>query len=524
MSYEEFLDQMKVMIDDLKAMSTSLGLSNTGDEYKIISELFTYKFLNDKLLYDYENREDKEESFEDFVEWSDDETPKMHKEHLIENLYQQQNMEDFHEIFDKAFEKVNELNSEVYNIETASGKKKPLFEKLSVYIRDDAKELELAKRAINILARYEFKDIYDGGFDYFSSVFEYLIKDYNKDSGKYAEYFTPLFAGNIMADILFDDTPVTNVTVYDPSGGSGTLLLSLANKIGTNNCQVYSQDISQKSTQFLRINLILNKLAHSLHHVIEGNTLTNPQHLDGDDIKKFDFLVSNPPFKTDFSDMISKLSSDQHGRFFAGLPNIPKKNKNGMAIYETFLQHSIASLSDKGKAAIVVPTGFVTAGSGIPKKIRQYLVDNNWLRGVIHMPSNIFATTGTSVSLIFIDKTKPDEKVMLVDASNLGKKVSLEDGQRTVLNDEEKNKIISFFKSRTEEPEFSVLVSNDVLKENGYSAQTGQYVELKEETLDFDINEKLELLQTQILDGFKKDRELAEKINRSFELEVLTWN
>jgi len=500
MSYEEFLDQMKIMIDDLKAMSTSLGLSNTGDEYKIISELFTYKFLNDKLLYDFENREDKNESFEDFVEWADDETPKMHKHHLIENLYQEQNKENFHEIFDAAFEEVNELNSEVYNIETASGKKKPLFEKLSVYIRDDAKELELSKRAINILAQYEFKDIYDGGFDYFSSVFEYLIKDYNKDSGKYAEYFTPLFAGEIMADILYDDTPVTNVTVYDPSGGSGTLLLSMANKIGTNNCQVYSQDISQKSTQFLRINLILNKLAHSLHNVIEGNTLTNPQHLDGEDIKKFDYITSNPPFKMDFSDMIKALSSDRHNRFFAGLPKIPKKNKKGMAVYETFLQHSIASLSDRGKAAIVVPTGFVTGGSGIPKKIRQLLVENNWLRGVIHMPSNIFATTGTSVSLIFIDKTKPDDKVMLMDASGLGRKISLEDGQRTVLSAEETDKIKTFFKARTEEPEFSVVVTNEELKENGYSAQAGQYVELKEEVLDFDIDERLHNLNENIIE------------------------
>ena len=180
------------MIDELKAMSTNLGLSNTGDEYKIISELFTYKFLNDKLLFDYENRKDNSESFDEFVEWSDDETPKMKQEHLINNLFQRQSEENFHETFDNAFEEVNEMNKEIYNIETSSGKKKPLFEKLSVYIRDEAKELELAKRAINILAKYEFKDIYNGGFDYFSTVFEYLIRDYNKDSGKYAEYFISL--------------------------------------------------------------------------------------------------------------------------------------------------------------------------------------------------------------------------------------------------------------------------------------------------------------------------------------------
>jgi len=517
MSFEEYLDAMKIMIDELKAMSTNLGLSNTGDEYKIISELFTYKFLNDKLLFDYENRKDNSESFDEFVEWSDDETPKMKQEHLINNLFQRQSEENFHETFDNAFEEVNEMNKDIYNIETSSGKKKPLFEKLSVYIRDEAKELELAKRAINILAKYEFKDIYNGGFDYFSTVFEYLIRDYNKDSGKYAEYFTPLFAGNIMADILYNDTPVSNVTVYDPAGGSGTLLLALANKIGTNNCQVYSQDISQKSTQFLRINLILNKLAHSLHHIIEGNTLTSPQHLDGDQLKKFDFIVSNPPFKTDFSEMIPRLSADRHNRFFAGLPNIPKKDKNGMAIYETFLQHVIASLSDKGKAAVVVPTGFVTAGSGIPLGIRRHLIDNNWLRGVIHMPSNIFATTGTSVSIIFIDRTKSDDKVMLLDASNLGKKVSLEDGQRTVLSEDEKQKIILYFKARKEHPEFSVLVTIDELKENEYSAQAGQYVELMEENLNFDIDERINVLRTELTVLFNKSNTLNQKIVSCFD-------
>ncbi|MEC0182599.1 class I SAM-dependent DNA methyltransferase [Paenibacillus peoriae] len=512
MSFEEYLGQMKKMIDELKAMSTSLGLSNTGDEYKIISELFTYKFLNDKLLFEFENRSDKDEQFDDFVDLAGIEIAKMRKKHLIDHLYHQQNEDNFHEIFDLAFIEVNELNKEIYNIETASGKKKPLFEPLSAYIRDENKELELAKRAINILARYSFKDIYKGGFDYFSSVFEYLIKDYNKDSGKYAEYFTPLFAGNIMAEILYNDTPVTNVSLYDPSAGSGTLLLALANKIGTDRCSIYSQDISQKSTQFLRINLILNKLAHSLHSVIEGNTLTNPEHKNGEELLEFDFIVSNPPFKMDFSNMIETLKADKYNRFFAGLPNIPKKDKNGMAIYETFLQHVIASLSEKGKASVVVPTGFTTAASGIPKKIREKLIRENILRGVIHMPSNIFATTGTSVSIIFIDKTKTDDKVMLLDASNLGEKVSLEDGQRTVLSEIERNKIVTFFKSRKEEPEFSVLVTNDQIINNSFSIQAGQYVELKEENLDYDIDSRLNELQNEIRRMIDKSSKLDEHI------------
>lgn len=517
MGLQEYLDNMKAMIDELKAMSSSLGLANTGDEYKIISELFTYKFLNDKLLFDFENREDKEETFQDFVDFADAYTAKMKEEHLIDKLYQRQNEENFHKTFDDVLVKISDMNKDIYSIETASGNKKPLFEPLSAYLRDEDKELELAKRAINILSRFKFSGIYEGGFDYFSTVFEYLIKDYNKDSGKYAEYFTPLFAGNIMADIVYNDNPVSNVTIYDPSAGSGTLLLALANKIGTNNCTIYTQDISQKSTQFLRINLILNRLSHSLSNVVEGNTLTNPQHIENDKLKTFDFIVSNPPFKTDFSNMIETLKADKYDRFFAGLPNIPPKDKNSMAIYETFLQHIIASLSDRGKAGVVVPTGFTTSKSGIPKKIKQKLIENNWLDGVIHMPSNIFATTTTSVSIIFINKMRTDDKVFLMDASGLGTKIKLDDGQRTILSEDEKNKITSFYKERKEEVEFSVLANKSDLEKNEYIIQAGRYVKLKEGKIDFNIDEKLSDLKEKIAIELDKSESLNDEIRSILE-------
>lgn len=211
--------------------------------------------------------------------------------------------------------------------------------------------------------------------------------------------------------------------------------------------------------------------------------------------------------------MIETLKVDKYDRFFAGIPNIPKKNKSGMAIYETFIQHILASMEEDGKSAIVVPTGFTTATSPkIPENIRKELIDNNWLRGVIHMPSNIFATTGTSVSIIFIDKSKADDKVILMDASNLGKTVKLDEGQRTVLTDEEKEKIIVFFKERKEEPEFSVLVSNEDIKENNYQIQAGQYVELKEEELDFDINDRLEELCKNILENMAESEKIGFQI------------
>lgn len=518
MGYEEYLDKVKQMIDDLKAMTADLGLANTGDEYKIISELFTYKFLNDKLIYSFEKRENKEETFDDFIDFADTNTARIKEEYLLLNLFQKQNDKKFHKIFDQALAAISELNKDVYSIETATGIKKPLFEPLSVYLRDPDKEVELAKRAINILCKYQFGgEIFEQGWDYFSSVFEYLIKDYNKDSGKYAEYYTPAFAGAIMADILYNDTPVDQVEIYDPAAGSGTLLLSMATKVGAKNCTIYSQDRSQKSTQFLRINLILNNLAQSLEYVIEGNTMTNPMHLDGDKLKKFDFIVSNPPFTVDFSADVEAMKTDKYNRFLAGIPNVPKKDKKSMAIYLCFLQHILASLKDDGKAAVVVPNGFLTFNSGIQKKIRKEIVDNNWLRGVISMPANIFATTGTSVSIIFIDKSRKegDKEIILVDATKIGKKVSLEDGQRTILSSEDERLIINTFKNKNVIDDFSVLVSKEKIQNRSYSFLAGQYYPAKmlytPITRD-EYNKQMDRLNEEIDKLFKKEHEIELQI------------
>ena len=525
MGYEEYLDKVKQMIDDLKAMTADLGLANTGDEYKIISELFTYKFLNDKLLYNFEHREDIEDSFDDFIDFADSNTARIKEEYLLLNLFQKQNDKKFHKTFDKALEAISELNKDVYSIETSTGTKKPLFEPLSVYLRDPDKEMELAKRAINILCKYQFGgEIFEQGWDYFSSIFEYLIKDYNKDSGKYAEYYTPAFAGAIMADILYNDTPVDQVEIYDPAAGSGTLLLSMATKVGAKNCTIYSQDRSQKSTQFLRINLILNNLAQSLEYVIEGNTMTNPMHLEGDRLKRFDFIVSNPPFTVDFSADVETMKSDKYGRFFAGIPNVPKDKKK-MPIYLMFLQHILMSLKSDGKAAVVVPAGFLTAtnrSSKIAYAIRKEIIDNNWLKGVISMPSNIFATTGTSVALIFIDKSRSENaEVILMDASKLGEKISLEDGQRTILSNDDTRKIINTFKEREAIDDFSVIVNNSDIEQNSYSFSAGQYFDVKmmypeltADEFDVAITNHLNALEEMFISGARLQKEIIEQVKR----------
>lgn len=344
-----------------------------------------------------------------------------------------------------------------------------------------------------------------------------MIRDYNKDSGKYAEYYTPPAVAKIMARILVP-SEVRSVKLYDPAAGSGSLLLALAHQIGEDRCSLYSQDISQKSSEFLRLNLILNNLVHSLNNVIKGNTLLNPYHKDneGIDLKKFDYVVSNPPFKTDFSDDRDTLASDIHRkRFFAGVPKIPNKNKDKMAIYLLFIQHIIYSLGPNGKAAVVVPTGFLTAQSIIERKIREKLIDETMLSGIVSMPSNIFATTGTNVSVIFIDKGNINGTIVLMDASKLGTTIKEGKNQKTILSGEEEQLIIDTFNAKTIKEDFTVVVSYNQIREKNYSFSAGQYFDAKIEYKPISSKEFSKIIkdhESDLKKYFEESKELEQSL------------
>jgi len=161
-----------------------------------------------------------------------------------------------------------------------------------------------------------------------------------------------------------------------------------------------------------------------------------------------------------------------------------------------------------------VPTGFITAQSGIDKKIRQHLVEKKMLAGVVSMPSNIFATTGTNVSILFLDKTNK-EKVVLIDASNMGEKIKDGKNQKTVLSVEEEDKIISTFNNKEVVEDLSVVVSYDEIKKKNYSLSAGQYFEVKIEYIDItedEFNSKMGEFKKDLEELFKSSRELEEEI------------
>jgi type I restriction enzyme M protein len=528
---QDFTAQTKELIDNLKGVCTSYGLGNDGNEFKIITQVFLYKFMNDKFGYEVKQLDPKlaiAESWEkEIAQYSDKhyemlllrmnpDSAKLKREHFLSNLFNKQDKEEFAKFFDDTLRDIAIFNNDIFSVKTGTGAKIVLFDEISNYITDSSQRDNFCKAIINQLVNFSFEKIFNQKFDFFSTIFEYLIKDYNKDGGgKYAEYYTPHAVSKIMASILVDK-PVSNVSCYDPSAGSGTLLMNLAHAIGEDRCTIYSQDISQKSSSMLRLNLILNNLVHSIQNIIQGNTIKTPFHKVGDKLMAFDYIVSNPPFKLDFSDYVADLDTKQNNeRFFAGFPNIPKKDKDKMAIYPLFIQHIIFSLSAKGRAAIVVPTGFITAQSGIEKKIRERLVEQKMLRGVVSMPSNIFATTGTNVSILFLDKANTKGDIVLMDASKLGTTVKEGKNQKTLLSDTEEQLIIETFNRHEAKEDFTVVVSYEQIKEKNYSLSAGQYFEVKIEYTDISPIE----FETK-MKGFKTNLDNLFTESKSLEIEI----
>lgn len=532
----------KELIDSLKQACGSAGLGNDGNEYKIIIQVFLYKYFNDKFGYEakraaiYGERLSKAEKWDaEYDKFTPDEiedlfaylpsgTPQLLPSQTISHLYNKSGDENYAQLVDETMVDIANQNVELFSMATAGKTKLNIFEPITVYIPDADSRNDFARALMSKIANPEtnFEPLFSQKYDFFSTMFEYLIKDYNKDGGgKYAEYYTPRSIAQIMARMLVGkDNELRSKTCYDPAAGSGTLLMALAHQIGEDRCTIYSQDISQKSSKMLRLNLILNNLVGSIKNIVQGNTLTNPYHKNADGtLMKFDYIVSNPPFKLDFPDERAAVAADKI-RFWAGVPNVPKKinpDKPSMEIYLCFIQHILYSMKpNTGKGAIVVPTGFITAKNGIAKKILKTIVDEKIVYGCISMPDKVFATTTTQVSILFLDKSKSHDKVVLIDASKLGEKYKDGNNQRIRLLPDEIDRIINTFLSEEVVIDFSSVVDYEEIKAKNYALLAGRYYGTKIEYKDITAED----FQSR-MDGFKGDLKSLFKEGRGLEEEIM---
>ena len=526
-------EKTEALIDELKSTCQSFGMGNDGNEYKIITQVFLYKFLNDKFGFELKKARpglfgigkwdavysglSEDERLDIFDEISPD-VPRLLPEHLVASLWNQQTKGDFDLIFDSTMVDIANLNSAIFSTQTTQNTKIPLFEKITQYVTDEAERAPFARALVDKLVNFSFEDAFSEHYDFFAKIFEYLIKDYNTaGGGKYAEYYTPHAIATIMARLLVgNSSDLHNIECYDPSAGTGTLLMALGHAIGEDKCTIFAQDISQRSNKMLKLNLILNGLVSSLDHAIQGDTLVSPYHKsdDGQKLRQFDFVVSNPPFKMDFSDTREKIAA-MPARFWGGVPDVPKKKKESMAIYTCFIQHVVNSLKSTGKGAIVVPTGFLTAKSSVEGAVLKKLVNDHIVYGAISMPSNVFANTGTNVSVLFFDNSRSADKVILIDASKLGEEYKEGKNKKRRLRDFEIDKIVETFIKKEVVEDFSVAVTYDDIVSKKYSLSAGQYFDVKIEYVELtqdEFKQKMSEYQSKLQEYFNEGNELQREI------------
>lgn len=532
-------EQTYKLIDDLKAVCHEYGMGNDGNEYKVITQVFLYKFLNDKFGYEIKKKNSKiasaekweiayeklsKKEREDLLDSLSPDIMRLYPEHLISHLWNQQAKGDFDLIFDNTMLDIADKNIGVFSTQTTQNTKIPIFEELTNYITDNAQKAPFARALVDKLVNFSFEEAFAESYDFFANIFEYVIKDYNTNGGGvYAEYYTPHAIAVIMAKLLVGESKnLHNIECYDPSAGTGTLLMALGHQVGEDKCTIFAQDRSQKSNKMLKLNLILNGLVSSLDHAVQGDTLTDPYHLSDDrkTLRQFDYIVCNPPFKLNFESTREQLAAMKQ-RFWAGVPSVPNKKKESMAIYTCFIQHVLNSMKNNtGKAAIVLPTGFITAKSGVESKILKHIVEKHIVYGVISMPSNVFANTGTNVSVVFFDNSKTADKVILIDASKMGEEYQEGSNKKVRLTEEEINKIVDVFLNKKVVEDFSVAVSYDEIKQKNCSLSAGQYFDIKIEYVDItpeEFENKMKRHKENLKQYFKQSHELEKEIEKQLE-------
>lgn len=323
--------------------------------------------------------------------------------------------------------------------------------------------------------------------DAFGDAYEFLMKMYAGNAGKSGgEYFTPQEVSELLARIAtHNKTKVRKV--YDPACGSGSLLMQVAKVIGKENVQqgFFGQEINQTTYNLCRINMFLHDINYNHFSIALGDTLMEPQHWDD---QPFDVIVSNPPYSIKWKGDDSPVLIND--RRFSPAGVLAPKSKADLA----FTMHMLSWLATDGAAAIVEFPGVLYRG-GAEQKIRQYLIDNNYVDAVIQLPANLFFGVTIATCIIVIRKNKTDNKVLFIDASN----EFVHEGNKNKLTSENIQHILDLYANRTGVQYVTSLINNTAISEKDYTLSVNSYVEQKDthEAIDIDaLNEEIRQVVT----------------------------
>ncbi len=361
-----------------------------------------------------------------------------------------------------------------------------------------AKRNEKMVKLLNSIAEMKLGDYKDNTIDAFGDAYEYLMGMYASNAGKSGgEYYTPQEVSELLTRIaLVGKTEVNKV--YDPACGSGSLLLKFAKILGKDKVRLgfYGQEINITTYNLCRINMFLHDIDYDKFDIGLGDTLTDPLHWDDE---PFEAIVSNPPYSINWKgDSDPILINDPR---FSPAGVLAPKSKADLA----FIMHSLSWLATNGTAAIVCFPGVMYRG-GAERKIRQYLIDNNYVDCVIQLPSNLFYGTSIATCIMVLKKSKPENSTLFIDASNEFVKVT----NNNKLTQDNIDRIIDAFRTREDIEHFSRLVPNSEIEEQDYNLSVSTYVEQKDTREVIDITK----LNAEIEEIVAREQVLRDEIAR----------
>jgi type I restriction enzyme M protein len=401
------------------------------------------------------------------------------------DLYRQRNESNLGEIINKALEEIEEANKSKlqrvfrnidFNSEANLGQTRERNTRLKMLLEDFANpKLDLRPSRI-------------GNLDIIGNAYEYLIANFAAGAGKKAgEFYTPAEVSELIAEII---QPQPGERISDPACGSGSLLIKCANHIqrqGSSDFSLYGQEINGGTWALAKMNMFLHGVDSA--RIEWGDTIRNPKLLEDDQLMRFEVVVANPPFSLDKWGA-DDVASDRFKRFERGLP---PKSKGDYA----FISHMVETASlTSGRVAVVVPHGVLFRGSS-EGKIRQALIEENLLDGVIGLPANLFFGTGIPAAILVFKRNKEGESVLFIDASreyHAGK-------NQNRLRQQDIEKIARTYQERQTVEKYAYLASPDEIRENDYNLNIPRYVDTFEEEDEIDIQavqEEIDALEEEL--------------------------
>jgi len=479
-----------------RACDTFRGTMHSSDYKDYVLTMLFVKYLSDFYREKVEALQEKYGDNQERIERS------LKREKFVldetctfEYILKHKESNELGEVINKALERIEEDNREKlegifrnvdFNSEVKLGRTKERNSILKNLLEDFADE------------RLDLRPSMLEGNDVIGDAYEYLIAHFASDAGKKGgEFFTPSAVSTLLAKLV---GAKEGDRIYDPTCGSGSLLIKASKEVGNDNFAIYGQEKNGETQALTKMNMFLHEINDA--KIEWGDTLRNPLHVENDHLMKFDVVVANPPFSLDKWGA-DDLADDKYKRFEFGLP---PKSKGDYA----FVQHMLASLNENGRMGVVLPHGVLFRGAS-EGRIRTQIIDNNLLDVVIGLPANLFFGTGIPATILIFKKGRTAKDVLFIDASREFDKAK----NQNTLSPEHIEKILETYKARKEVEKYAHVATLEEIQENDYNLNIPRYVDTFEEEEPVDIEatkQKITQIEDELVDVKKQMQKYLQEL------------